>query len=46
MATAFWQNAVSYGDAAQVTATSLLCLIVVLGLLAWLVITTLQRKRK
>jgi roadblock/LC7 domain-containing protein len=46
MMTALWQNSISYGDAAQVSVTSLLCLVVVIGLLAWLVITTLQRKRK
>lgn len=44
--TAFWDGAITYGDAGQITATSLLCLVVVIGLLAWLVITTLQRKRK
>jgi hypothetical protein len=46
MATAFWNGAITYGDAANVTAVSLLCLVVILGLLAWLTLTTLQRRKK
>jgi hypothetical protein len=46
MATAFWEGAITYGDAANVTAISLLCMVVILGLLAWLTITTLQRRKK
>lgn len=37
---------ITYGDTATVTAISLLCLVVVLAYLSWLVITTLQRKKK
>jgi hypothetical protein len=46
MATAFWDGAISYGEASNTVATSLLCLVTILGILAWLVITTLQRKKK
>jgi hypothetical protein len=46
MRTAYWDSGITYGDAGMITVTSLLCLVVILGLLAWLVITTLQRKRK
>jgi hypothetical protein len=45
-ATAFWQGQITNGDAANVIAISLLCLVVTLGVLAWIVVTTLQRKRK
>lgn len=46
MATAFWDGAISYGEASNTLATSLLCLVTILGILAWLVITTLQRKKR
>lgn len=45
MATAFWDGAITYGDAANVTAVSLLCLVVIVGLMAWMVITTTQKRR-
>lgn len=45
-ATAFWDGEITYGDAANVTVLSLLCLIMVVGLMAWFVTTYLQRKRK
>lgn len=46
MATAFYDGVITYGDAANVTVTALLCLIVALGLVAWFVISTLQQRRK
>ena len=46
MATAFFDSAISYGETANVTATSLLCLVVILGILAYITITTLQRRKK
>ena len=44
--TAAWNGEITLGDAANVSALSLLCLVVIIGLLAWIVYTTLQRKRK
>lgn len=46
IATAFWDGMITYGDAANVTVTSLLCLVVLLGLMAYLIQTNLQRNRK
>lgn len=46
IATAFYDGVITYGDAANVTVTALLCMIVALGLIAWFVITTLQKRRK
>lgn len=46
IATAFWDGAITYGDTANVIVTSLLCLVVVLGLMSYLILTNLQRNRK
>lgn len=46
MATAFYDGIITYGDAANVTVTALLCLVVVIGLLIYLTSTYLQRRRK
>lgn len=46
MATAFYDGIITYGDAANVTVTALLCLVVIIGLLIYLTSTYLQRKRK
>jgi hypothetical protein len=45
MATAFFDSAISYGETANVTATALLCMVVILLGLAFVVITTTQRKK-
>lgn len=45
IATAFWDGMITYGDAANVTVTSLLCLVVIIGLLLWLATTYLQQRR-
>jgi hypothetical protein len=46
MVTAFWDGTITYGDAANVTVASLILMVLILGFIAWLVISFLQRRRK
>jgi hypothetical protein len=46
MVTAFWDGAITYGDAANITVSSMILMVLILSVIAWLVITFLQRRRK
>jgi hypothetical protein len=46
MVTALWDGAITYGDAANITASSLILMVLVLSFLAWLIIAFFQRRRR
>jgi hypothetical protein len=46
MVTAFWDGTITYGDAGNITVLSLILMVLILGFLAWLVTSYLQRRRK